>query len=374
MPPRPARRSSLGPPLRAGWQLVRANLARLPRPVRVNLAVTHRCQSRCQTCFVWKADPEPELSLDDYRRLFEANRHLCVLTVTGGEPFLREDLVDILAAAAERCPGLYYVHITTNGLATERVVQGVGELLSAGLNRLVVVVSLDGPREIHDRIRGGEGFFDRSVETYRGLRAFVGSGAPFELYAGMTVSHLNLGALDALYQAMRQRIPGFEARELNANLAHRSAHYYRNTQMDLSFQPEAAEEVFAFFEEHLSERDLSRNWLERCYHRYALEFARTGRCPIRCRAADISVHLDPTGLVYPCHVDSNPIGWLQDHGFSLGALATSPAYREAQRRVRAGECSQCWTPCGAYDSLLGQLWRFRVGRRRSGEDSMDPHP
>ena len=94
---------SLRPPLYGLWQLARANLGPLPCPARVNLAVTHRCQSRCRTCLVWKGGPEPELSLEDFRRFFAENRHLAALTVTGGEPFLREDLADVLGAAVEQC-------------------------------------------------------------------------------------------------------------------------------------------------------------------------------------------------------------------------------------------------------------------------------
>ncbi len=348
------------PAVRSLGLLLRANLGPVPVPLHVNLAVTHRCQSRCRTCFVWQAAPEAELSLDDYRRFFAANSHLALLTVTGGEPFLRPDLVEVLAAAVEHCRGLYYLHVTTNGLATDATLAAVERLLVLPVHRVVVVVSLDGPRAVHDRVRGGEGFFDRSLATYRGLRAHVGRRPGVELYAGMTLSGENLGALGALHQELEREVPGFLPQELNANLAARSAHYYRNSEMDLSFAPAAAEELAAHFARLRASRRLSRNRLENAYHRYAKAFARTGRSPVPCRAADVAVHLDPAGTVYPCHIDSTPIGRIQDHGFSLGALAQTPAFEAARERVRAGRCAQCWTPCGAYDSLLAQAWRLWI--------------
>jgi MoaA/NifB/PqqE/SkfB family radical SAM enzyme len=334
---------------------LRAAIGPLPMPVRVNWAVTHRCNGRCLTCNIWRSAEHRELDTETFVRFFAANRHLVCLSLTGGEVFLRTDVVEIVAAALASCPGLSLINITTNGLLTERIVSDVGRILDLKPHALCVVVSIDGPRSIHDTIRGSPGAYDRSVETFRRLRLL--KHPKLDLYAGMTVSGHNLGHIEACFAGLQQEIPGFAADEFNMNLAHVSAHYYRNLGFDLSFAAAAAKEVLAFFSAHAHGWD-TRNLIERVYHRHTAKFVATGHCPIRCRAADISCYVDPEGHVFPCHIDDECLGSLDEHAFSLARLGQSPRFRAARKRVRAGRCAQCWTPCGAYDSLLSQPWRF----------------
>ena len=73
-----------------------------------NFAVTYRCTSRCRTCSIWKMDqPERgELSLEEIRGLFSSNRGFLrdvrSIQITGGEPFLRADLPELVSSICEQ--------------------------------------------------------------------------------------------------------------------------------------------------------------------------------------------------------------------------------------------------------------------------------
>ncbi len=124
-----------------------------------------RCNLKCVHCYSQSQDrPYPdELSTAEGKRLIEdlAEFGSPVILFSGGEPLLRNDLLEL----AERAIGLgLRAVISTNGtLIDERM---AGRLKKIGLS--YVGVSLDGMRETHDRFRGVKGAFDAAL---KGIRA-----------------------------------------------------------------------------------------------------------------------------------------------------------------------------------------------------------
>ena len=99
-----------------------------------------------------------------YRKL---PRTLRDINITGGEPFLRDDLVEIVRILDEHCDHPRIV-ISTNGFERRRIAHAAPGLLKIGRN-VGIAVSLDGIGEKHDEIRGIPGGFDKVVETLKQL-------------------------------------------------------------------------------------------------------------------------------------------------------------------------------------------------------------
>ena len=100
------------------------------RPQAISLEITHRCIARCRMCNIWKIRPEaPELSTGDWLDLLSSDLlgDLRELDITGGEPFLREDLTDLFSGICARkhknLTSLQSVVIPSNGLLTKRVLE-----------------------------------------------------------------------------------------------------------------------------------------------------------------------------------------------------------------------------------------------------------
>jgi MoaA/NifB/PqqE/SkfB family radical SAM enzyme len=146
--------------------------------------VTRRCNLRCVMCqyIDWlRSTPvsvqrEGELTTEEWLRVINQVQRFSLVTFTGGEPFFRDDFVELLEQASARAR----THIISNAvLLTEERARRCADLAprkvgGAGLNFLGV--SIDGPPEVHDRIRGMQGAFQRSMEGVRALVEFRKSG------------------------------------------------------------------------------------------------------------------------------------------------------------------------------------------------------
>lgn len=134
-------------------------------PDRVSVNVTLRCNlacTMCTTCY-----DSPELTTEEIKSIIDqtAAWGVQVFNPLGGEPFMRNDIEELLAYAVQRG---FYVTVTTNGtLITEKRARGIAAIPA---DRLHFNVSLDGDETSHDRVRGA-GMWARAIEGYRRVRA-----------------------------------------------------------------------------------------------------------------------------------------------------------------------------------------------------------
>jgi MoaA/NifB/PqqE/SkfB family radical SAM enzyme len=139
------------------------------------LSVHSACNCRCVMCDIWKANADKrEISADDLSRHVDAIRRLRVQRVmlTGGEPLLHRNLW-ALCALLRAVP----VHRSFRGgrgirltlVTTGLLVDNHAADIAASID--TVVISLDGPREVHDAIRRVKGGFDRIAKGVMALRA-----------------------------------------------------------------------------------------------------------------------------------------------------------------------------------------------------------
>lgn len=134
--------------------------------------VTGQCNSRCRHCFYWShTGPAHEgPPLEDVRTLARSMPPFRTLLLSGGEPTLRSDLPQ-LVEAFRTSNQIQTASVPTNGLMPDRIADTARRIaeLDAGLS-VSFNVSLDGFAEVHDRIRGVPGGFDRAIRTIERLR------------------------------------------------------------------------------------------------------------------------------------------------------------------------------------------------------------
>ena len=143
--------------------------AKLSAPYRMDLAITYRCNNACAHCYNARPRNYPELDTQTWKKIIDRVWELRVphVVFTGGEPTLREDLVELVAYAQEK--GLV-TGLNTNGrkLADSSFLQ---ELIEAGLDHVQITVESYNP-SVHDAMVRASGAWQ---ETLAGLRNVVAS-------------------------------------------------------------------------------------------------------------------------------------------------------------------------------------------------------
>jgi len=340
----------LGPWLRLTHKIALSNLHALKRPFKLTYAVTQECHSRCLNCNIWKIKPHNELSLAEVEQFAANSPFLSWVDFTGGEPTDRGDFVDVVKAFMDHCPDLLLIHFPTNGLQPQRIFDICRQLLSLKPLQLVISVSIDGPPQLNDQLRGIPNSFRRAIDTYKRISTLRGLTA----YIGMTWYPQNRLLVSQTIAAIKQLIPGFSLRKLHVNLAHASSHYYHN-----ELPPDADQTgVLAVIQEFIKERGTPLTpfeWLERAYHKGMVQYLNTKLCPADCVALSASCFLAQDGTVYPCSIWNEPLGNIRQHGYSLAPLLDSGALPQLRKIIHEKRCPNCWTPCEAYQSILGNI-------------------
>jgi radical SAM protein with 4Fe4S-binding SPASM domain len=340
--------------------IFKANLGRPDQPYKLTFSLTSKCNYRCQTCNIWQKPPQNELSAAEIERLFKKAPDFSWIDLTGGEVFLRKDFPDIVEIILASCPHLLLLHFPTNGYLTETIVSAVQKIAQWKPEKLIITVSMDGDETMNDYIRGIPGGWRRQIETFKCLREVPG----VQTVLGMTVSALNAGQFAKTFQAAKNEYPSLNYDDFHVNIAHISPHYYGNTGTDLVSGSEKtmAETV----ETYLQARAFPLNpvsFLEKQYLKRVGKYLETRKTPIRCQAMRSSCFLDATGGVYPCTMYDHFLGNIREWDYDLLALWNSEVSRRLQKEIWAFNCPQCWTPCEAYQSILGSLLKRNHGRK-----------
>lgn len=190
-------------------------------PIDCVLATTYNCNARCVMCDIWKIKGFPELPVAEFAKLPPTLRDV---NISGGEPFLRPDLPEIIAMVTKTCPKARIV-ISTNAFLTDLVVKQMKKILKIKPD-IGVAISIDGMDEMHDEMRGIPGGFRKDMETLRQLKEL----GMTNLRLGFTITERNVKHLKRVYDLTRQ---------LNIQFTHsfaQSSEFYFGGKKNTDFQ------------------------------------------------------------------------------------------------------------------------------------------
>lgn len=344
-----------------GW-LCMHGLSRPPLPINVTFSVTRRCQSRCRTCFIWKdchsQEQVNDLDLDTIESLFRAIGWTYFFNVSGGEPFLREDLPEIIRLACRHLrPAV--VHIPTNALMPERIqtkTERILEIIAREAPGTVLTIkpSFDGVGELHDSIRGVPGNFDRLLDTLSRLKELRKTHKYLHVGVGTVVSRFNQDRLQEIIS-----FAGDLGVDTYINEVAEEREEFFNLGSGITPDGASYSHIMEVFKQNVRGRLKNMNLLSRLttamriiYYDLASDILRENRQVIPCYAGILNVHINSDGGVWPCAVLAyrGEMGRLSD---STGFLEiwNSKEAREVRKGIREGRCA-CPLANQAYSNML----------------------
>ena len=189
-------------------RFVREKTGRADRlPAGAVYEATMRCNLECEFCYVGdllniEGQWRQELTIDALRRAFPESPDFQI-NLTGGEIFMRKDILSVLDLFREK--GYACGYLTTNGtIINEERANALADLAAAGFLKHISV-SIDGPGELHDIARGVKGTFERTSAGLRRLQeAARRKHAPLRVSINTTVAHQNLEALEQMVEVAEE--------------------------------------------------------------------------------------------------------------------------------------------------------------------------
>jgi len=302
-------------------------------------------------CFIWKKPRLPELTTREIERFFQKSNKFSWVGLTGGEIFLRQDILEISRIILKHCKDLCVLHFPTNGFLKEQIIAQVKEMSKLKPARLFATISVDGPEETHDRLRGVSGSWRNAVETFLSLRE-ISRVSP---YISMTLSSGNHGLIHQTISAIKTVYPKFNpSKMMNFNLFQKSSHYFENTGLTSPDESQLLRDVNQAADILGSEMTF-KNYLQKNYLKYCRSYLKTGHSPLPCQALSVSCLINPYGEIFPCGVYDKKIGNIKDPEFNLYDLWNKEKTTDLHHACRNGDCPGCWSPCDAYQSINASL-------------------
>lgn len=331
-------------------------------PVNLIFFVTSRCNLLCRHCFYWEElnRKKNELSLEEIEKISRSLPNLLSLSLTGGEPYLRPDLPEI-AAAFVRNSKVRNIQIPSNGLLVDKTLERAERLLQmTGDARVSTGVSLDGPREIHNRVRQNERSFDKAIETLRGLQGLKPRFPNLSVGVALTVTAANQYVLDQFLDFLEKEL---RPDAVTITLARGEPIDGELKKVDLDRYRHFARRVVDYRRRHrLTDRGSDRLVIAKEEETYRLvsEAASASSRIAPCYAGELIGILSETGEVRLCETLDRSMGNVRDFDSDFAALWNSAGAREATRYQKRLGC-QCTYECAmSVNTLFSPLRASRI--------------
>ncbi|MBN2070071.1 MAG: radical SAM protein [Candidatus Krumholzibacteriota bacterium] len=323
------------------------------------LFVSSDCWNHCRHCWYnekWKERhlKDAPLRFDELSKIADSIPSLRFLSLTGGEAFLRDDIVEITNLFAKKTK-LHRYEIPSSGFEPERIASLTSAILdSNGQIPFRVDISIDGTEETHDIIRGRKGSHERALRTVNELLTLKKKYAWFDVGIITTLSRSNQNEIGRIGELAARINPGGEwmvnitrgeARDRDVE----GVNLERYREAHLAIEESTTSGRHAGHSGHRWAKWLSA---KNAVRRELILGILSGEKSVGlCAAGSLAGVIYSDGTVSPCETLTEPIGNIRDYDLDLAAAWNSPAAGRVRRSIADSRCS-CTHECFLSVSLL----------------------
>jgi radical SAM protein with 4Fe4S-binding SPASM domain len=333
-------------------------ILRKRRPLQLTFFVTARCNSRCPFCFYLQGmDKEikggEELSLDEIRMASASMGSLLWLLYSGGEPYLREDLVEVCQVFYENNRP-WIITIPTNALLPGKIEEKTRDILeTCGKSVVAVKLSMDALYADHDALRGAKGSFEKLMDTYHRLVPLLEEYPNFELGINTVFCGANQYKIPEVIEYVKD-MRGIRTHTISLIRGKLRDEAYKK--VDLELYRQVIEEMEAGLKGGISgiyrfpgaRLKAAQDIMQR---RLIYETMKKKQRLIPCYAGKLNLVLTEEGDVYPCELLKEKMGNIREHGYSIPRLLDSKEAEMVVSRVESGRC-YCSHECYFMTNIL----------------------
>jgi Fe-coproporphyrin III synthase len=330
-------------------------------PVYLILFVTGRCNADCKMCFKWEDRPNPknELSLAEIDKISSKFGDVLQLTLSGGEPFLRDDIPEI-AENFYRNNGARFITIPTNASFPERIESNVNEILKRCPHALLNIgLSLDGIGDAHDALRGLNGSFDKVLDTYTRLKIIRKKHNNLCLKVTTVLSSFNSEKIDEVLRFVKENMD-IDSHEIV--LARGNTRFKEAKEV----MPTSYERLIRIFSMNARENLRKRKYqfsslfcgIYEQMNKLIVETIRKKMMLLPCLAGKRLIEIYEDGTVKPCEIlhtlplgINSSMGNLRDSDYDINKILRSNKSQEILRHIKKSRCF-CTFECALLTNII----------------------
>lgn len=315
-------------------------------PSYIVFFVTSRCNASCKMCF-YKENMDSnkakeELTIDEYEKISKKIKLINILGISGGEPFLRNDLSEIVKVLYRNCSPLV-MDLPTNAYFVEKILRQTAEI--AGYCKDMVVdiqLSIDGPEKVHNEIRGLKDGFSRVKETYKGLVALKNKYKNLRIKACVVYSHYNQEHIEELFNVLDRDFK--ELDRVVFSVVHGSVSNVEALEFDWDRYFKICDRIrdTSIVESIKDFHSIFTIALRIAKNEFLKKILITKDMYKRCGVGKKVIVINENGKVFPCEPLWAEIGDLRNNGYDIGQVLGSDEMKEFQKKIKKERCTCHW--------------------------------
>ena len=319
--------------------------------------VTFRCNARCQFCFNLDklcGGAENELYFEEIEKISKGMPRFPWLLISGGEPFLRHDLAEIIEIFY-RNNKVRHVTIPTNGILSDKIYEGVKNILN-NCGRLTVTLSfsLDEIGDSHSLLRNVPGCYEKMLKSYEIIKP-LRENKRLNVKFHTVVSNFNYRNLDGIIKEVKRLGPDMHTID-----------FIRGDVKDAAFGLPEGEDLkkiieiikknykyysgYSNLKSHSPLMKVFSGAVQIAYLDLFQKILNRKRQVVRCSAFKRHLVLYPYGDVSFCE-PLKPFANIRDYDYSYSGLLGSDKGREQAEFIKSKKC-YCYHPCNQYVNIL----------------------
>jgi len=325
---------------------------------KLNFGITSRCNLRCKTCNIWKTPSKrfnKELTIKEIKKTFKnLPSNFSWLTISGGEPFLRKDFANIIKIAKQELPSLSIISINTNGTLKKEIISSLKQIIKIKIPNIYLTFSIDGPKEIHDNIRGIKGSFEKTWGNYIEVKRLFASNSNIKISIETTISNYNINYLHIFFKKL------LKEHNLIVTIAH-EAYQYQNQNHPKLLSPSHIPELKRIVKLISKNLNLLKpdELLQFLYLNKIKDYLADRNKKITpCVASSFSFAMNPFGDVTPCFMWGKILGNVRDYDYEFNQIVKLSKNKEIKSSIKNNKCPNCWTPCNSYENIFWNLFKY----------------
>ncbi|MCB5228581.1 MAG: radical SAM protein [Candidatus Cloacimonetes bacterium] len=333
-------------------------------PINYTVSLLYTCNSRCATCNVWKKKAR-NLTPDEYRKIFKSvGRAPYWITFSGGEPFLREDLDEVVTSIYQISrPRI--INIPTNGILTKTIVEKTAAIAKACPKAQIIInVSIDGVEDQHDEIRRVPGNYKKAIATFNRLKALKLPNLSVGIHT--VISKLNVESFASIATELMRLEPDSYITEIAEERVELDTIGADITPSLVNYKSAADFLIHRIKRSKFKGMNKITMAFRIEYYNLVKRIMRDKKQVLPCYSAVASAQISPDGDLWPCCVKATNMGNLRQSNYNFRKIWYSA---EAELERRSIHRRECWCPLAnaAYTNMLMDLptlfrvfWRSQI--------------